>query len=95
MLLALAVFKDATTFAVDLFRDDIHELNQDDQVGDNSGNDYTMTEEQFEVLETFCREEMKKSYKPSSFSNVEPGVVKTKDLVMSFRKRLDITKAIN
>jgi len=56
--------------------------------------EFTMTEQQFEVLEHFCAAELKRT-SLVQIGDVDSDLVSTKELILNLRKHLGVTQVIN
>ena len=84
-ILLLGQIRDAYDFARLTYRDDIREFNDESE--------FKMTEAQFSDLELFVQEELKK-VSASSFKTEEANMVSTKQFILLFRKRCQITEEV-
>ena len=84
-LLLMAQLRDAVQFLFLEFREDVNEF------GFGFSKEHIMTEGQFEILEQFCQEEVKNHTRKTSFDDGSSVFIKTKDLILGFRKRVGIT----
>ena len=80
--------RDTYHFLLLSYRNDVKEF------GFDNFKETILTEDQFSNLEIFVLNEIKNIEKNKSF-NTKSDLVKTKDLILSFRKYLNITKEIH